>query len=435
MGTFIKKLIEINEGLTSYQNITSNFNISDKTPLQLIQIYKKTIDYLNQELKEIYGKEHADFFLVCEDLKARINTVKIDIDDINEYFNNKINFNQLKNNLVKNFTKLYKVANVEDKENYIKNIRDKLLPKINISFYNKKSPEINLFNIELSKTNNFNDFMFFLHDFVLHTSLDNNVIYKFNLKDEEGKSLYLPLKPKPENISKSPKAKKYSPEEVLHELYSLLSLFFTRDLIIHDSLVTKLDPDKLNILLSQDDPIERKIMNKATLISLKANIFFSKKEIQFLIKKINSADNKNIKHLNENNVKILYSILNQMENRFDSKNYKIDSIDFLKNTDYFTEDSTFKDLKEYFRDYPNFLKIFKNFDDKQKIFELNEDDSRKLKNLLSRSIPVLNSLLKNNEKNIEERLPKINFLIKRIGQLIDNTRSDNFISILSKELN
>ena len=62
MGTFIKKLIEINEGLTSYQNITSSFNINDKTPLQLIQIYKKMIDYLNETLKEIFGKEHSDFF-------------------------------------------------------------------------------------------------------------------------------------------------------------------------------------------------------------------------------------------------------------------------------------------------------------------------------------------------------------------------------------
>ena len=124
-----------------------------------------------------------------------------------------------------------------------------------------------------------------------------------------------------------------------------------------------------------------------------------------------------------------------MENRFDSKDYRIDSINFLKNTKYFNEDTTFKDLKKYFKDYPNFLKIFKNFDDKQKIFELNEDDSKRLKNLLSRSIPVLNSLLKNDKKNIEERLPKINFLIKRIGELIDNVRSDNFISMLSKELN
>ena len=440
MGTFIKKLIEINEGLTSYQNITSSFNINDKTPLQLIQIYKKMIDYLNQELKEMYGKEHTDFFLVTEDLNARINLIDVDISDINEYFNDQINFNKLKQNLIKKFKKIYQISGFEKKV-FINIIENKILPKIIISIYNRKFSQTNLLSFELNnKSNNFNNesvFRLFLHDFVLHTSLDKNVIYKFDLKDEEGKPLYLPLIPKEEDISKSVSAKKYSPEDVLYELYSLLTNFLTFNSKIHYFLINNLDHNKLHILLSKDNDNEKKIISKLNEISdyMERSTPLSKEDIQLLIKKINSTENKQYKHLNLYNLKILYSTLNKMTNKFNPKDYEIDFISLLKNADYFTKDSTFKDFRQYFINYPNLLKIFKNFKEEQKIFELNKQDSEKVILLVSRSIHVLNSLLKNNKKNIEERLPKINFLIKRIGQLIDNTRSDNFISLLSKELN
>ena len=378
--------------------------------------------------------------MVIEDLNARINHIDVDISDINEYFDDKINFNQLKQNLIKKFKKNYQTSGFEKKD-FINIIENKILPKIIISIYNKKFPQTNILSFELNnKSNSFNNdnsFRIFLHDFILHTSLDKDVIYKFDLKDEEGKPLYLPLIPREEDISKSINTKKYSPENVLHELYSLLTNFLTSNLKIHSFLINNLDPSKLYIVLSKDDNNQKKIISKLDEINdyMEASTPLSKEEIEFLIKKINSTENKQYKHLNLYNLKVLHSTLNKMTNKFNPKGYEVDFINLLKNADYFTKDSTFKDFRQYFINYPNLLKIFKNFKEEQKIFELNKQDSEKVILLVSRSIHVLNSLLKNNKKNIEERLPKINFLIKRIGQLIDNTRSDNFISLLSKELN
>jgi hypothetical protein len=439
---FIKNLSIIIEGIGSHQNVKYNFNISDKTPLQVIEIFKKSVDYINEILKEIYKEKHTDFYIkINNPIINYFNdnnklSLIFDVSDFDKYFLNEITLKDLKYILIEKFKKIYE--NNKEKINsndFINLINYQILRKISFSIYNENSNH-ELFSLVINKDNVSNGLLNFLHDFNLHTILDNKDIYKFQAKDKEGKLLYMPLKSDKDSKNNSKDAKTYSPEEILRELYALLGNHYNFDFKINDFIINNVDFSilKINEIFKDNNNFEKKIKEKIKEIIL-YNDFegFSEKEIKYIILKIKKNVKITDKEINYI-IKPLYLALNKMENRFYTKDYKRDFIDLLKSSDIFNENTTFKDFKEHFKDYPTFLKIFINFKDDQKIFELNQQDSEKLTNLISRSIYATSSILKTKTNDIEYKLPKIDYSLNRIGNFIKNIRPDNFIKMLKKEI-
>jgi hypothetical protein len=420
-----KKDSLLNEGVSKYENLNYDYSLNKKVNffdmIYNIHVIKKIFDYLNKELQQLNEEDKGQrkkLNLEAYYFWGRTQNLKEIEKNINDFFEDKINFFELKKLTYQELIneKIITVKNV--KENNFENVID-LIQNISISFnYQGKdiASDYSVFNL---KDSNYKETITTAFHDIMHLFYDDKSLDRFYDQDIEFDDEYdfdSPIK--------------YSPEEILHEFASLSSAPYT---FSYDLFKERLFDDK--------EEIKRFINQNKKMI----NSYYSDKFINdffIKVKKIEINKNQGIEFsFSIEQFKFIKKIYEMMGDKETAKKYEdiirgisrnfsypASDYDFFTNAINSIKDKinknkkvTWKLFRSFFKNYPNLIKLFsdKKYPDNLEIIKTPNYEN--LNNFLSKVYNASSDLMikyDSENKIISNPEKRISSLFKKIGEII-----------------
>lgn len=468
-----------------------------------IQYVNEELEEFNKKIRD-KNKDNKDYVSYQKSLlgvKIAIKnsgTKKINLNFLKKILDPKANINLIKQEFIEEIFNSYK-------ENKIISINKINLDKtefhrsINMEIFNYLQSNVKLFIFTLkNKKTRIGGRYFKQIDFTrLNFGFEMHDIFAHNLMAQRDFLKFV----NPKGVKYTNKFKAYgfetpyiySPESILQEIYALqtdymvdpvfLSSKFEEDFfrdfkeILSDNKLldrlNRVDANNekvINFIKNFFEPLEKKyksIVDRLKIIILSRELskkVFTREEIRIILNFLKSSENKDYFYRTIDNIEFrgidkivdykyikdlnfFEKVSNSIAYRLRKKtNKSIDTKKSLISSSFDEEEAkpaTWKDFRQFFKNYPFLLNIFKNEDDNEKIDNNSIRNEKKLVNAIKTTDNLLRKVVakkdekttKSNNLDIPDFQEKIDFLFERILTFINNL-SDNskFYTILNRKI-